>query len=149
MVPTTAAAASELSKPRISSVPAPSSVSVANRACTRPGRIPIDSNHRAVPGSLPPPKAWFQPWASMVAPIDARRITAAMSASITLSAFPVRSSGCSGYGRRPHRGEVLGAESELAEDLLGVLAERGHRVKAPVPAVHLRRGKQAQQRPDR
>jgi len=33
--------------------------------------MPMDSNHQAVPGSLPSPKAWFHPWAIIVMPRDA------------------------------------------------------------------------------
>jgi hypothetical protein len=37
----------------------PSSVSVATRACTHAGRIPIDANHRVVPAIRPPRNPWL------------------------------------------------------------------------------------------
>jgi hypothetical protein len=39
----------------------------------------MDSNQRAVPGSLPPPNAWFQPWAIIVIPIASLSTADAMS----------------------------------------------------------------------
>src|SRR5215470_10120676 len=83
MVPTTPPAASGVRKPRTSRAPAPSSVTVAISAWTRPGRMPMDSNQRAVPGSLPPPNAWFQPCAMIVPPTAIRSTSAAMSAPLT------------------------------------------------------------------
>jgi hypothetical protein len=83
IVPRMPPAASGVSRPSASSTPAPSSVRVANTACTRPGRMPIDSNQRAVPGSLPPPNAWFHPWAMRVAPTAMRRIRPAMATLVT------------------------------------------------------------------
>jgi hypothetical protein len=72
----------------MSSPPAPSSVTVAASACTRPGRMPIDSNHRAVPGNLPPPKAWFQPCAMIVPPTTSRSTSAAMFTLTILAVLP-------------------------------------------------------------
>ena len=51
------AAASWVSRPTTSSTPTPISVPAARVAWTLPGRIPIDSNQRPVPASLPPRNA--------------------------------------------------------------------------------------------
>jgi len=52
--PTTPAAASGVSRPTASIRPATISVMVASQAWNRPGRIPMESNQRPVPGIRPP-----------------------------------------------------------------------------------------------
>ena len=65
------AAARGVSRPAANNRPAPSSVAQARRACSQPLRIPMLSNHRAVPGSFPPPNSLFKPCAMTVSPIVA------------------------------------------------------------------------------
>src|SRR5262245_21154787 len=101
IVPTTPAAASGTSRPEISIVPAPNSTADAATACTWPGRIPIDSNQRAVPASLPPPNQWFQPCASIVAPTITLSTSAATSTGVIRLA-PSRNDRDPGFATRAH-----------------------------------------------
>ena len=74
MSATHAAHASGVNRPSAMSAPAPSSVHEARIAWALPGRMPMLSNHRAVPAILPPPKKWYHPWAARVTPEPTRRI---------------------------------------------------------------------------
>ncbi len=50
----------------------------AAQALRIPGFMPIDSNHRAVPGMRPPPNSLFMPWARIMPPSVRRRMSTAM-----------------------------------------------------------------------
>ena len=54
ITPTMPAAAKGVSSPSASSTPEPISVKAAARACSQPGRMPMESNHPAVPSRRPP-----------------------------------------------------------------------------------------------
>ena len=87
ITPITAAPPSGVRKPRTSSVPPAISVRLASQAWRIPGFIPRLPNQPAVPLILPPPKMWLIPWASITAPMAARKARSArLAASASLMA---------------------------------------------------------------
>ena len=62
-------------------------VTAASGACSRPGRMPIESNQRAVPGSRPPRKIFAYPCAAMVRP-TASRMTRSPTSTLVVTRSP-------------------------------------------------------------
>src|SRR6201982_2083278 len=85
MVPSSPAAPSTVRNPSPSSRPEPISVRLATQACTIPGFIPRELNHRPVPAIFPPPKMWLTPCARHTAATAQRRISNPMSTALVIS----------------------------------------------------------------
>src|SRR5205814_344299 len=121
IVPTTPAAANGVRNPTSSSAPDPISVRLASQAWTTPGFIPRLSNHRAVPGILPPRKTWLIPCARKTTPSATRRTSSERLAAV-VSGMAVILSGVTGSSWRTGPGGVPvldGVKGWVAGPVLG------------------------------